>query len=61
MRFHGELDTISNHWLVFDAANEDQVVGVHVSGTLAALDAMKREQDVFKSEYLPLTTPKTVA
>ena len=61
MRFHAELDTISNHWLVFDAANEDQVVGVHVSGTLAALDAMKRVQDVFKSEYLPLTTPKTVA
>jgi len=58
MRFHAELDNSSNHWLVFDAENQEQIVGVHVSGTLAALDAMKREQDIFKSEYLQ-QKPKT--
>ena len=61
MRFHAELDTISNHWLVFDAANENQVVGVHVSGTLAALDAMKREQEIFKSEFSRQAKPKADA
>ncbi|MDA1089525.1 MAG: hypothetical protein O3A85_04335 [Proteobacteria bacterium] len=61
MRFHAELDLKSKHWLVFDAGNRDEIVGVHVSGTLAALDAMKREQDVFKSEYLQLSASKPEA
>ena len=61
MRFHAELDSSSNQWLVFDAENHEEIVGVHVSGTLAAVDAMKREQDLYKSEYLPRTTLKTAA
>ncbi len=59
MRFHTELDTQSNCWLVFDAGNQEEIVGVHVSGTLAALDAMKREQDNFENESPPPTRPNT--
>ncbi len=61
MRFHTELDDMSNRWLVFDAENREEIVGVHVSGTLAALDAMKREQDIFKSEFLRPAKPKADA
>ncbi len=61
MRFHAEWHTQTNHWLVFDAENNNEIVGVHVSGTLAALDAIKREQDIMTNDYSPRTTPKPAA
>ena len=61
MRFHTELDSSSNRWLVFDAANHVEIVGVHVSGTFAALDAMKREQEIFKSKFSRPAKPKADA
>ncbi|MDA0306913.1 MAG: hypothetical protein O3B76_11640 [Proteobacteria bacterium] len=45
MRFYTDFDEQNGHWLVLDAANDKRVVGDHISATLAALDAMKREDD----------------
>jgi len=45
MRFVTEFDDRNGHWLVLDAADNKKIVGDHVSATLAALDAIKREQD----------------
>jgi len=45
LRFVAELDSHEGFWLVFDTQNQNRVVGVHTSATLAALDALKREQD----------------
>jgi len=39
------MDSHEGFWLVFDTKNQNRVVGVHNSATLAALDATKREQD----------------
>jgi hypothetical protein len=39
------MDSHQGYWLVFDTQQHNRVVGVHNSATLAALDAMKREQD----------------
>lgn len=45
LRFIAEMDSQQGFWLVFDTQNQNRVVGVHNSATLAALDANKREQD----------------
>ena len=45
LRFIAEMDSHEGFWLVFDTKNQNRVVGVHNSATLAALDATKREQD----------------
>jgi len=45
MRFYTDFDERNGHWLVLDAANDKMIVGDHISATLAALDAMKREDD----------------
>ena len=45
LRFVTEMDSHQGYWLVFDTQQHNRVVGVHISATLAALDAMKREQD----------------
>lgn len=36
-------------WLVFDVLNDNAIVGVHESETLAFLDASRREQDTCHS------------
>ena len=45
LRFIAEMDSHESFWLVFDTKYDNRVVGVHISATLAALDATKREQD----------------
>ena len=45
LRFIAEMDSHEGFWLVFDTKNQNRVVGVHNSATLATLDATKREQD----------------
>ena len=45
LRFIAEMDSHEGFWLVSDTKNQNRVVGVHNSATLAALDATKREQD----------------
>ncbi|MBC8339876.1 MAG: hypothetical protein ISR51_02205 [Rhodospirillales bacterium] len=45
LRYVAEKDSNEGFWLVFDTKNQNRVVGVHTSATLAALDALKREQD----------------
>ena len=45
LRFIAEMDSHEGFRLVFDTKNQNRVVGVHNSATLAALDATKREQD----------------
>ena len=49
MRFITEFDDRNGHWLVLDVSNS-KIVGDHFSATLAALDAMKREQDSLMEE-----------
>ena len=49
MRFITEFDGRNGHWLVLDVSN-GKIAGVHSSATLAALDAMKREQDGLMEE-----------
>ncbi len=49
MRFITEFDDRNGHWLVLDVSNS-KIAGVHSSATLAALDAMKREQDSLMEE-----------
>ncbi len=49
MRFLTEIDDRNGHWLVIDVCNS-KIVGDHFSATLAALDAMKREQDSLMEE-----------
>ncbi len=45
LRFIAEMDSHESFWLVFDTQNQNWVVGVHNSATLAALDAIKCEQE----------------
>ena len=45
MRYITEMGNQKEFWLVVDTANNNTTVGVHMSATLAALDASKREQD----------------
>ncbi len=50
MRFITELDDRNGHWLVLDAARNKRIVGDHASATMAALDAIKREDDNLMEE-----------
>lgn len=56
MRFTTDFDDRNGHWLVRDAANNNEVVGDHISPTLAALDAIKREEDSLLGPTGPHTT-----
>ncbi len=60
MRFVTELDDRNGHWLVFDVRN-NQIVGDHVSATLAALDAIKREEDSLMEEAAARIRRRTAA
>ena len=60
MRFLTELDDRNGHWLVIDVCN-GKIVGEHLSATLAALDAMKREQDSLMEEAAARLNRKTAA
>ena len=44
MHFVAKNDGQQKRWLVFDALNDNVIVGVHEIETLAFLDASKREQ-----------------
>ena len=61
MRFITEMGNQTGNWLVVDTADNDAIVGVHMSATLAALDAFKREQDSCQKDPLPQTQHKTAA
>ena len=60
MRFVTELDDQSGHWLVLDVSN-NQIIGDHVSATLAALDAIKREEDSLMDEAAARIRRRTAA
>ena len=61
MRFVTDFDDRNGHWLVLDAKNNNQVVGDHVSATLAALDAGKREQECLLGPTGPHTVHEPAA
>ncbi len=61
MRFVTELDDQNGHWLVLDAADNKKIVGDHVSATLAALDAMKREDDNLVEQTVARLKRRTAA
>ncbi len=60
MRFVTEFDDRNGHWLVLDVRN-NQIVGDHVSATLAALDAIKREEDSLMEEAAARIRRRTAA
>ncbi len=60
MRFITEFDDRSGHWLVLDVSN-NQIVGDHISATLAALDAIKREEDSLMEEATARLRRRTAA
>ncbi len=60
MRFVTEFDNQNGHWLVFDVSN-NQIVGDHISATLAALDAIKREEDSMMEEAAARIRRRTAA
>ena len=60
MRFVTEFDDRNGHWLVLDVCN-NQIVGDHVSATLAALDAIKREEDSLMEEATARIRRRTAA
>ena len=60
MRFVTELDDQSGHWLVLDVSH-NQIVGDHISATLAALDAIKREEDSLMEEAAARIRRRTAA
>ncbi len=60
MRFITEFDDRSGHWLVHDVSN-NQIVGDHISATLAALDAIKREEDSLMEEAAARIRRRTAA
>ncbi len=60
MRFITELDDRNGHWLVFDVST-NRIVGDHVSATLAALDAIKREEDSLMEEAAARIRRRTAA
>ena len=45
MHFVAKKDGQQKRWLVFDALNDNVIVGGHEIETLAYIDASKREQD----------------
>ena len=60
MRFVTEFDDRSGHWLVLDVSN-NEIVGDHVSATLAALNAIKREEDSLMERAAARFNRKTAA
>ena len=60
MRFVTEFNDRSGHWLVLDVSN-NQIVGDHISATLAALDAIKREEDSLMEEATARIRRRTAA
>ena len=54
MRFNIIMCNDSGNLLVVDTADNNEIVGVHMSATLAALDAYKREQDSCHGDLLTL-------
>ena len=60
MRFVTEFDNRNGHWLVLDVSNS-RIVGDHVSATLAALDAIKREEDSLMEEAAARIQRRTAA
>ena len=61
MRFITEMGDQKGNWLVVDTADNNAIVGVHTSATLAVLDAAKREQDSCQKDSSPQTQHKTAA
>jgi len=61
MRFVTDFDDRNGHWLVVDASNNNEIVGDHESATLAALDAIKREEDSRLGPTGPHTVHKPAA
>ncbi len=61
MRYITEMGNQKEYWLVVDTANNNTTVGVHMSATLAALDASKREQDSCQKDPLPQLQHKAAA
>ncbi len=60
MRFITEFNDRSGHWLVLDVSN-NQIVGDHISATMAALDAIKREEDSLMDEAAARIRRRTAA
>lgn len=54
MRFNSIRCNESGWWLVVDTEDNNTIVGVHQSATLAALDALKREKDNFDENLMAL-------
>ena len=54
MRFNTIMCNEPESWLVIDTADDNAIVGVHTSATLAALDALKREKDNFDDDLMAL-------
>ncbi len=61
MRFITEMGNQKGYWLVVDTANNNAIIGIHMSATLAALDAGKREQDSCQKDPLPQLQHKAAA
>ncbi len=61
MRFITEMGNQNGYWLVVDTTNNNATVGVHMSATLAALDAFKREHDSCQIDPMPQPQHKTAA
>jgi len=61
MRFVTDFDDRNGHWLVLDAADNKKIVGDHVSPTLAALDAIKREEDSLMEQAVARHKSRTAA
>ncbi len=61
MRFITEMGNQKGYWLVVDTANNNAIIGIHMSATLAALDASKREQDSCPKDPLPQPQYKAAA
>ena len=55
MRFITEMGDQKGYWLVVDTADNNAKVGFHMSATLAALDAAKREQEYREKNPSPQT------
>lgn len=61
MRFTTDFNEQNGHWLVVDAANDKKIVGDHISATMAALDAFKREDDSLIEQAVSRQKNKTAA
>ena len=54
MRFITKMGEQTGCWLVVDTADNNAIIGIHQSATLAALDACKREKDSCDEDLLML-------